>query len=93
MLFNRKPPCWWLPSAVYLGGREVISMQMIPVASSNLAAVGYADNTLWISFHSGGIYEYSNVPQSVYESLMNAPSKGKYFHAYIKRSYPYRRIG
>lgn len=68
-------------------------MQMIPVSSSDLAAVGYAGTTLWISFHSGGLYEYSGVPQSVYESLMNAPSKGKYFHAYIKRSYPYRRIG
>lgn len=65
-------------------------MQMIPVSSSDLAAVGYAGTTLWISFHSGGLYEYSGVPQSVYESLMNAPSNGKYFHAHIKRSYPYR---
>ena len=68
-------------------------MQMIPVSSSDLAAVGYAGTTLWITFHSGGTYEYSGVPQSVYEALMNAGSKGKYFHAYIKRSYPYRKIG
>lgn len=68
-------------------------MEMIPVASSDLAAVGYAGTTLCIAFHSGGVYEYSGVPQSVYEALMNAGSKGKYFHAYIKRAYPYRRIG
>ena len=54
-------------------------MQMIPVSSSDLAAVGYAGTTLWISFHSGGLYEYSGVPQSVYESLMNAPSRVSIF--------------
>ncbi len=67
-------------------------MQMIPVASSDLAAVGYAGTTLWITFHSGGTYEYYDVPQSVYEALMNAPSKGRFFHSFIKRSYKYRKL-
>lgn len=70
-------------------------MQMIPVSSSNLASVGYdaVSKTLFVSFHKGGTYSYSNVPENVYQGLMNAPSKGRYFAANIKKSYVYRRIG
>ncbi len=68
-------------------------MQMIPVNSSNLASVGYFSSTLRIQFHNGGMYEYDNVPYQVYVELMNAASKGHYFHTHIKGFYPYRRIG
>lgn len=69
-------------------------MNMIPVESSNLVAVGYdnSSRTLVIRFHSG-TYEYSNVPNSVYQGLMSAYSKGEYHHRYIKNVYPYRKIG
>ncbi len=66
---------------------------MIAVDSSNLSSVGYENGTLYISFHSGGLYAYSGVPEYVYFELLNAPSKGKYFHANIKNSYPYDKIG
>lgn len=49
-------------------------MNMIPVNSSNLSAVGYDGSTLRIQFHSGGLYDYSGVPESVYIGLMNAAS-------------------
>ena len=68
-------------------------MQMVPVESSNLSSVGYQGGTLWISFHSGSLYEYTGVPLSVYQGLMAADSHGKYFHAHIRNVYPYRRIG
>lgn len=67
-------------------------MQMIPVDSSNLASVGYENRTLYIAFHSGGLYSYAGVPERIYQELLAAPSKGKYFHAYIKGVYPYQRI-
>ena len=67
-------------------------MQMIPVNSSDLASVGYLGSTLRIQFHKGGMYEYDNVPYQVYAGLMNAASKGHYFHTHIKGLYPYRRI-
>jgi KTSC domain len=68
-------------------------MQMIPVASSDLAAVGYNTETrkLIVQFHNG-TYEYSNVPENVYRGLMSASSKGRYLHQFIKNHYPYRRI-
>lgn len=67
-------------------------MQMIPVDSSNIASVGYENGTLYIRFHSGGLYSYSDVPASVYQGLMSAPSKGRYFHAHIRGQYNYRHI-
>ena len=70
-------------------------MQMIPVSSSNLASVGYdaTSKTLYVRFHKGGTYSYSNVPESVYHGLMNAPSKGRFFAANIKNSFHYTPLG
>ena len=68
-------------------------MQMVPVSSSNLASVGYENGILIIRFHSGWAYQYTGVPVSVYNGLMNAPSKGKFFHAYIGKRYGECRIG
>ncbi len=65
---------------------------MIPVKSSNLVAVSYANSTLHIRFHSGRLYVFFNVPKSVFNGLMSAPSKGKYFHANIRDRYAYQRI-
>ena len=69
-------------------------MNMTPVTSSNIASVGYDPytSTLYIRFHKSGTYAYSNVPSHIYEGLLNAASHGKYHAAYIKHSYPYRRV-
>lgn len=67
-------------------------MNMNPVISSNIAAVGYDGSTLRILFHSGGLYDYYNVPASVYENLMHATSKGHYHACNIKGVYRYSRI-
>lgn len=47
---------------------------------------------LEIAFHSGGLYQYFNVPESVFHGLMAASSKGRYFHAHIRDRYRYQRI-
>lgn len=69
-------------------------MQRIPVTSSDLNSVGYdsGSQTLEIQFNSGGVYQYFNVPSTVYEGLMSAHSHGKYFHAYIKNSYSWQKL-
>lgn len=69
---------------------------MQSVESSNLAAVGYnSDNQILnIRFNSGSLYEYSGVPRPIYDGLMSAPSKGRYFNQNIKKAgYPYTQIG
>ena len=68
-------------------------MEMQRVDSTDIASVGYADGILNIRFHSGGLYRYSNVPLAIYQSLISASSKGKYFHANIKGRYGDTKIG
>ena len=64
------------------------------VSSSNLRSVGYdpTEETLEIEFHSGGIYQYYNVPERIYTELLSASSKGSYFATHIKDVYRYRHI-
>ncbi len=63
-------------------------MERTPVASSNLASVGYDEtsSTLEIEFRKSGVYQYFGVPQEVYDSLMAAGSKGTYFDQSIKKA-------
>ena len=67
---------------------------MIYVASRDLYSVDYDRTThiLTIQFRSGGLYEYLNVPEIIFNQLLNAGSKGRYFHAFIKDRYQYRRL-
>lgn len=65
------------------------------VNSTILASVGYdaGKQLLEIEFHDGNVYQYSHVPESVYEGLMAAESHGRYFDQHVKKAeYPYRRI-
>lgn len=66
-----------------------------PAASSNLRSVGYdaARQILEVEFHSGGIYQYFGVPAGVYGGLMQAGSKGRYFHAFVKDRHSYQKVG
>ena len=57
------------------------------VSSSDIKSIGYENNTLEIEFHSGGIYQYLDVPEEIYIGLMNAKSHGQYFHRNIKNKY------
>ena len=64
------------------------------VSSSNLASVGYdAENQiLEIEFNHGGVYQYYDVPQDEYDSLMSASSHGSYFYHNIRDNYEYFKL-
>jgi len=65
-------------------------MNMIPVRSSAIRAIGYDADTkqLGIQFTSHStIYTFYNVPFQVFNELMASPSKGNYYHAYIEGNY------
>lgn len=65
-------------------------MERQAVSSSNLASVGYNPDseTLEIEFlKTGKVYEYYNVPQFMFDRLMQAPSVGVFFNAEIKTAY------
>lgn len=59
------------------------------VTSSSLKSVGYdpTTNKLEIEFCHGKIYQYSAVPKSIYNQLMEASSHGSYYNDRIKGDY------
>ena len=65
----------------------------ISVDSSTLRNVAYDDDkkALFLTFTSGSLYEYADVPPGVVQELLLAPSKGRYFNEHIKTRYPFRR--
>jgi hypothetical protein len=70
-------------------------MEMISVSSSNIAAIGYDFEMaiLRIQFLQSGTYDYQQVPQHVYEGMLSALSKGRYFDQYIKSGhYQYTKV-
>lgn len=65
------------------------------VSSSNIASIGYDSDSrvLEVEFLRGAVYQYYDVPQSIYDGLMAADSHGKYFVAYIKKGgYHYAQV-
>jgi KTSC domain len=69
-------------------------MRFASVESTTLATVGYDENLnrLQLEFCSRAVYLYFGVPRVVYEALLGAPSKGRYFNGTIRGRYPYRQI-
>jgi hypothetical protein len=62
--------------------------------SSNVSRFGYEPNnqTLFVEFHSGGMYQYFDVPEQVFEDMKVAPSKGRYLAQMVKGIYRYARV-
>jgi hypothetical protein len=69
-------------------------MERKQVDSSNISSIGYDENsnTLEVEFHSGAVYQYFDVPLNVYNGMIEADSKGKYFAQHIKGYYRYVKI-
>ena len=65
-----------------------------PVQSSNLRSVGYDPDSknLEVEFKEGRIYSYNNVPKDIFEGLINAASKGKFFSHYIRDRFSIKRL-
>ena len=63
-------------------------MEREPVSSSTILSIGYefGSQTLEVEFKHGGIYQYDNVPETVYQQFMDSTSKG----SFITRTYGMR---
>jgi hypothetical protein len=70
-------------------------MQRTKVTSSNIASIGYdqSEQVLEVEFNSNSVYQYFNVPKSVFDALMKASSHGSYFNSNIKNgNYKFKQI-
>jgi len=61
--------------------------------SSSIARFCYdkEKEVLRVEFKNGGIYNYFDVPDSVFKKMSEASSKGKFFMDNIRGEYDYRR--
>lgn len=47
---------------------------------------------LRITFTSGDVYDYLDVPPMIFDGLRAAASKGRFFSARIRDRYPFERV-
>lgn len=50
-----------------------------------------ATRVLILGFRRGYRYRYAGVPQHIYDGLVRAPSKGRYFDDFIRGKFPSNR--
>jgi len=64
-------------------------MEMIPVRSSAINAIGYDADTqrMKIIFTEGKTYDFCRVPPYIYNGLLTATSKGTYYNVHIRDRY------
>lgn len=68
-------------------------MERVQVSSSSIAAIGYdeSSSTLEIEFNNGSVYQYFDVPKSVYDDLWAAESRGAFLSKHIKGRFRFSR--
>jgi KTSC domain len=65
------------------------------VESSMITSFGFdpSISTLEIEFKSGAVWQYFDIPESVYYEMKSASSCGKFFHESIKGQYAESQVG
>jgi hypothetical protein len=66
-------------------------MERESVESSVVRSVGFS-RVIEIEFESGRVYQYIDVPEDVYQGMLAAESKGKYFNSHIRGKFRYQEI-
>lgn len=69
-------------------------MGRVDLQSTSLNAATYQDQSafLELEFRGGVRYRYRGVPEKVYQELLSAESKGRYFNQHIRNRFPYAKI-
>jgi hypothetical protein len=67
---------------------------MVKVNSSTISEIGYdaQRSVMIVKFKTGAVYEYLEVPQSIYDFVINADSVGKALNAEVKGVYEYQQL-
>jgi hypothetical protein len=66
-------------------------MEKQEVDSTVIHAIGHT-RVLEIEFESGSVYQYFDVPQKIYDAMLQSDSKGRYFNQHIRGKFPYQEI-
>ena len=74
--------------------RQTRLMDRTLVKSSHMKSMGYSkdDQILEVEFKNGDVYQYLDVPLTVFAELTRSTSKGKFMHRHIRGKYQYKRV-
>jgi KTSC domain len=83
-----------LPIPILVSAPLVLGLLPVPVASSLLSSVAYAQDRaiLQLEFRGGAVYQYHGVPRQSYQELLEADSHGAYFNRHIRNIFPYALV-
>ena len=73
--------------------RDVIAFPLLKSHSAAIQSFDYdpEKKILRIEFAHGGVYQYHDVPESIYKGLKETPSTGRYFNAQIRDKFGFDR--
>ena len=63
-------------------------MNLIPVVSSNVSAIGYENGVIEVHFHNGYAYRYPNCTEQLFNDFLNAPSKDEAKSVFVNPNLP-----
>lgn len=64
-----------------------MAVQMRPVFSSHVAAIGYDNGDLHVQYNNGRSGFFAGVPEALANQVMTAPSVGSALHAQIRGTF------
>ena len=67
-------------------------MEIVPVSSSNVAAVGYEEGVLQVHFSNGSVYNYFGVPEYIFAEVLIANSVGAYLRENVFEKFDHEKI-
>jgi hypothetical protein len=72
--------------------RRIEVTQYHSIESSTLTMIAYDSDhqVLWLQFRDGNIYSYCGIPPEIYDALLSAPSKGRYFNSKIRGQFAHQ---
>ena len=81
-----------VPRTIILN-EKIGAMERVPVTSTTVVSIGYdaEKETMEVEFKNG-VYQYYNVPQSIYEQMIASDSVGQFLNVYIKPVYPCAKV-
>jgi lysyl-tRNA synthetase, class II len=73
--------------------RDVIAFPLLKSSSAFIQSLDYdaEKKILRIEFNNGSIYQYNDVPETVYKEMKETPSVGQYFNTHIRDQYGFDR--
>lgn len=74
--------------------RLILPMQTVAVNSTAIEKAEYEYDTyrLRLTFNNGGKYDYTRVPNHVFEGLRASQSKGKFINKYVLPVYSFNYV-